>query len=73
MKQREKCSGRGFDSRLVHQKYIMRALVVITNALNPRLADVDEEGFNSLSPLQYIFDGPVMVSTGQRVTEWTAR
>jgi hypothetical protein len=23
--------------------------------------------------LQYAFDGPAMVSTGQRVTEWTAR
>ena len=23
--------------------------------------------------LQYAFDGPAMVSTGQRVTEWTAQ
>ena len=26
MKQREKCSGRGFDSRQVHHKHIDRAL-----------------------------------------------
>ncbi len=33
MKQREKCSGRGFDSRPVHQKRILETHVVVGNIL----------------------------------------
>ena len=64
MKQREKCSGRGFDSRQVHQKHIAVCI-----------RKTDHRGVSMFSQviLQYAFDGPAMVSTGQQVTEWTAR
>ena len=64
MKQREKCSGRGFDSRQVHHKHI---------AVCIRKTDHPGVSMFSLVILQYAFDGPAMVSTGQQVTEWTAR
>ena len=64
MKQREKCSGRGCESRQVHQKY---------SKLDAGSKKV-ESGLIATSMLEIknAFDGPVMVSTGQRVTEWTA-
>ncbi len=58
MKQREKCSGRGFDSRQVHHKVHFQ----IRNGSDPLPMMVS-----------VLYNGPVMVSTGQRVTEWTAR
>ena len=64
MKQREKCSGRGFDSRQVHHKHIAVCI-----------RKTDHLGVSMFSQviLQYAFDGPAMVSTGQQVTEWTAQ
>ncbi len=64
MKQREKCSGRGFDSRLVHQREHCERSWMAHNVL----VKVIVAGIaGSVLP-----NGPVMVSTGQRVTEWTA-
>ena len=54
MKQREKCSGRRFNSAHLHQKQIASHLIGVDD---PESA----------------FDGGVQVSTGQRVTEWTAQ
>ena len=59
MKQREKCSGRGFDSRQVHQKNF--CISHTRNAVCGGML-VDSS-----------FDGPALVSTEQRVAEWTAQ
>ena len=59
MKRKEKCSGRGFDSRPVHQKAYWTVNIV------KRTLGV---GVASMLP-----NGPDLVSTGQRVDKWTAR
>ena len=52
MKQREKCSGRGFDSRQVHHKHIAVCI-----------RKTDHLGVSMFSQviLQYAFDGPALV------------
>jgi hypothetical protein len=57
MKLNERCSGRGFDSHLVHQKY---------SKLDAGSVKV-ESGLITTGKLEIknTFDGPDMVSTGQ--------
>ncbi len=64
MKQREKCSGRGFDSRQVHHK--VYSPFPLREVLLNRASrwDIDKS---------ILYNGPAMVSTGQQVNEWTAR
>ena len=57
MKQREKCSGRGFDSRQVHHKTHWARRKIHRWTLR----------------LSVFYNGPAMVSTGQQVNKWTAR
>ena len=65
MKQRETGSGRGCESPHLHQKY---------SKLDAGSEKV-ESGLIATSMLEIknAFDGGVQVSTGQRVTEWTAQ
>ena len=86
MKQTEKCLGRGFESRQVHQKHIMKKFskeyIEFEQKHLKELEDLwyktkDESLrnviLNARVVLQCIFDGPAMASTGQRVLEWTTR
>ena len=72
MKQRETGSGRGFDSHHLHQKEIVMNLNrpneygVPLHACNGYRQDEHRWAY-----LQFLIDGGAMVSTGQRVTEWT--
>ena len=63
MKQREKCSGRGFDSRPVHQM----------KSWNGEFPPLNLWNHNLSWRWKLSSDGPDQVATGQRVTEWTAR
>ena len=58
MKQCERCSGRGFDSRPVHHKHTRVTLGKPDSAEN--------------KSSEYAYDGPDLVSTWQAVAEWTA-
>ncbi len=62
MKQRERCSGRGFDSRPVHQMQFW----------NNNFPPLNLWNWNLSNQWKIASDGPDLVSTGQRVTEWTA-
>jgi hypothetical protein len=67
MKQREKCSGPGFDAGRSTKSTSITQL----GTRIPDHAVLKACGWQSRD--RCTFDGPELVSTGQRVTEWTAR
>lgn len=89
MKQAETCFGRGFESRLVHHKDTMedkdeRARVdVKTPWFKLAIDNINWKEILVVAMVllavvyiikgQYVYDGPVMVSTGQIVSKWTTR
>ena len=64
MKQRERCSGRRFDSAHLHRS-------ILDSDVAARSRDNFKDSLVNCIPVCFV--GDALVSTGQRVTEWTAR
>jgi len=68
MKQKEKCSGQGFDSPHLHQKDF-------TIQWNEYFPPINLWNYNKFYKwnTENLFEGDALVSTGQRVKKWTTR